>query len=61
MNFVEGGNGRCTAEFKVKAEHLNKLGGLHGGFSSTLGEFFGENFLQLFLDFKMRTKKILKI
>lgn len=33
---TDGGNGNCTAEFKVLPEYLNKLGGLHGGFTATL-------------------------
>jgi hypothetical protein len=38
VTFTSGGDGKLTAELKVKPEHLNKLGGLHGGFSSTLGK-----------------------
>lgn len=38
MTFISGGEGKLTAELKVGPEHLNKLGGLHGGFSSTLGK-----------------------
>lgn len=43
MNFVDGGDGKCTAEFKVLPEHLNKMGGLHGGFSSTIGLWLIQN------------------
>lgn len=37
VTFVEGGDGKATAELKLGKEHLNKMGGMHGGFSSTLG------------------------
>ncbi|XP_052872809.1 acyl-coenzyme A thioesterase 13 isoform X2 [Anopheles cruzii] len=33
---VSGGDGRCLAEFKVGEEHLNRAGGLHGGFTATI-------------------------
>lgn len=29
-------DGKCTAEFKVRPEHLNHGGGLHGGFTATV-------------------------
>ena len=32
------GSGRCKAEFQVADEHLNRTGGLHGGFTSCLVE-----------------------
>ncbi|XP_063702377.1 acyl-coenzyme A thioesterase 13-like [Culicoides brevitarsis] len=34
--FTAGGSGNVTAELKVAAEHLNRGGGLHGGFIATL-------------------------
>uniref|UniRef100_A0A182JCU0 Thioesterase domain-containing protein n=1 Tax=Anopheles atroparvus TaxID=41427 RepID=A0A182JCU0_ANOAO len=33
---VSGGDGHCLAEFKVQEEHLNRAGGLHGGFTATI-------------------------
>ncbi|CAG9810128.1 unnamed protein product [Chironomus riparius] len=36
ITFVDGGDGKATAELKLGKEHLNKMGGMHGGFSSTL-------------------------
>lgn len=36
MTIVEGGDGKCKAAFKVLPEHLNRNGGLHGGFSATV-------------------------
>ncbi|XP_065362238.1 acyl-coenzyme A thioesterase 13 [Calliphora vicina] len=33
---TSGGEGKCTAEFTVSREHLNRMGGLHGGFTATL-------------------------
>lgn len=35
-----GGDGTCLAEFKVLPEYLNKLGGLHGGFTATIVDNF---------------------
>uniref|UniRef100_A0A336LNN2 CSON015031 protein n=1 Tax=Culicoides sonorensis TaxID=179676 RepID=A0A336LNN2_CULSO len=34
--FTAGGSGHATAELKVASEHLNRGGGLHGGFIATL-------------------------
>uniref|UniRef100_A0A1I8PIX2 Thioesterase domain-containing protein n=1 Tax=Stomoxys calcitrans TaxID=35570 RepID=A0A1I8PIX2_STOCA len=36
VKITSGGEGKCTAEFIVSTEHLNRLGGLHGGFTATL-------------------------
>lgn len=36
MQITGGGEGKCTAEFTVGPEHLNRVGGLHGGFTATL-------------------------
>lgn len=36
VKITSGGEGKCTAEFTVSSEHLNRLGGLHGGFTATL-------------------------
>ncbi|CAO1357020.1 unnamed protein product [Diamesa serratosioi] len=36
LTIVGGGQGKCQAEFKVLPEHLNRGGGLHGGFSATI-------------------------
>ncbi|XP_037940300.1 acyl-coenzyme A thioesterase 13 [Teleopsis dalmanni] len=36
VKITDGGDGRCTAEFTVSEEHLNRGGGLHGGFTATL-------------------------
>jgi len=36
ITIVSGGDGACSAEFKVQQEHLNGGGGLHGGFIATL-------------------------
>ncbi|RZC32282.1 4HBT domain containing protein, partial [Asbolus verrucosus] len=30
------GEGRCSAELKVEDDHVNVMGGLHGGMSATL-------------------------
>lgn len=32
--------GRCVAEFVVKSENLNTMGGLHGGFTATVIDNF---------------------
>ena len=37
---IGGGDGKCLAEMKVKTEHLNGMGGLHGGLSSTIVDVF---------------------
>ncbi|KAG5667847.1 hypothetical protein PVAND_015816 [Polypedilum vanderplanki] len=36
LKFIDGGDGKATAELTLKPEHLNKMGGLHGGLSSTI-------------------------
>lgn len=36
MKIVGGGDGACTAEFTIAPEHINKGGGLHGGYTATL-------------------------
>uniref|UniRef100_A0A1A9WTM0 Thioesterase domain-containing protein n=1 Tax=Glossina brevipalpis TaxID=37001 RepID=A0A1A9WTM0_9MUSC len=36
VRITGGGDGKCTAEFTVAVEHLNRVGGLHGGFTATL-------------------------
>lgn len=36
MKILGGGDGICTAEFTAGPEHLNKGGGLHGGYTATL-------------------------
>uniref|UniRef100_A0A1B0AI39 Thioesterase domain-containing protein n=1 Tax=Glossina pallidipes TaxID=7398 RepID=A0A1B0AI39_GLOPL len=36
VKITGGGDGKCTAEFTVAVEHLNRAGGLHGGFTATL-------------------------
>ncbi|EDW78830.1 uncharacterized protein Dwil_GK12658 [Drosophila willistoni] len=36
VQITGGGDGICTAEFKVGPEHLNRGGGLHGGYTATL-------------------------
>ena len=36
MSFVSAGNGKCNIELTVGEEHLNRFGGLHGGFMATL-------------------------
>ncbi|XP_030372135.1 acyl-coenzyme A thioesterase 13-like [Scaptodrosophila lebanonensis] len=36
VKITGGGDGVCTAEFKVAPEHLNMGGGLHGGYTATL-------------------------
>ncbi|XP_067635278.1 acyl-coenzyme A thioesterase 13-like [Eurosta solidaginis] len=36
VEIVDGGEGKCTAKFKVAPEHLNRGGFLHGGFTATI-------------------------
>lgn len=36
IKITGGGNGECLAEFTVAPEHLNRMGGLHGGFTATV-------------------------
>jgi len=36
VKIIGGGDGKCTAEFQVATEHLNRVGGLHGGYTATL-------------------------
>lgn len=36
MKIVGGGDGVCKAEFTIAPEHINKGGGLHGGYTATL-------------------------
>lgn len=36
ITITAAGDGKCTAEFKVQPEHLNRGGGLHGGFTATV-------------------------
>ncbi|KAM8709188.1 hypothetical protein ACLKA7_016060 [Drosophila subpalustris] len=36
VTILGGGDGVCTAEFTVAPEHINKGGGLHGGYTATL-------------------------
>ncbi|XP_055915288.1 acyl-coenzyme A thioesterase 13-like [Eupeodes corollae] len=36
VEITSGGDGKCLAEFTVSEEHLNRGGGLHGGFTATL-------------------------
>lgn len=36
ITITGGGDGNCVAEFKVLPEYLNKIGGMHGGFTATL-------------------------
>ncbi|KAI8116976.1 hypothetical protein FF38_12925 [Lucilia cuprina] len=36
VKITSGGDGKCSAEFTVSREHLNRMGGLHGGFTATL-------------------------
>ncbi|XP_058835475.1 acyl-coenzyme A thioesterase 13-like isoform X1 [Topomyia yanbarensis] len=36
IQMISGGDGKCVAEFKVAEEHLNRAGGLHGGYTATL-------------------------
>ncbi|XP_011214495.2 acyl-coenzyme A thioesterase 13 [Bactrocera dorsalis] len=36
VQIIDGADGKCTAEFKVAPEHLNRGGTLHGGFTATI-------------------------
>ncbi|EDW68969.2 acyl-coenzyme A thioesterase 13 [Drosophila virilis] len=36
VKITNGGEGRCVGEFIVAAEHLNRLGSLHGGLTATI-------------------------
>ncbi|XP_055385638.1 acyl-coenzyme A thioesterase 13-like [Condylostylus longicornis] len=36
IKIIGGGDGKCSAQFTVSEEHLNRGGGLHGGFTATL-------------------------
>lgn len=36
IHIIDGADGKCTAEFKVGPEHLNRGGFLHGGFTATI-------------------------
>lgn len=36
ITITSAGDGKCTAEFKVQPEHLNRGGSLHGGFTATV-------------------------
>ncbi|XP_054733313.1 acyl-coenzyme A thioesterase 13-like isoform X2 [Anastrepha obliqua] len=36
IQITDGGEGKCTAIFKVAPEHLNRGGFLHGGFTATI-------------------------
>ncbi|EDW17737.1 acyl-coenzyme A thioesterase 13 [Drosophila mojavensis] len=36
VKILDGGDGICKAEFTVAPEHINKAGGLHGGYTATL-------------------------
>lgn len=36
VKITNGGAGRCVGEFIVSAEHLNRLGSLHGGLTATI-------------------------
>ncbi|XP_064539812.1 acyl-coenzyme A thioesterase 13 [Drosophila montana] len=36
VKITKGGEGRCVGEFIVSAEHLNRLGSLHGGLTATI-------------------------
>ncbi|TDG52895.1 hypothetical protein AWZ03_000438 [Drosophila navojoa] len=36
VKITSGGEGRCVGEFTVAAEHLNRLGSLHGGLTATI-------------------------
>lgn len=40
IEIVGGGDGKCTAEFTVQKENLNRGGGLHGGFTATVVDNF---------------------
>ncbi|XP_054085248.1 acyl-coenzyme A thioesterase 13-like isoform X4 [Zeugodacus cucurbitae] len=36
VQIIDGADGKCTAEFKVEPEHVNRGGFLHGGFTATV-------------------------
>jgi len=36
IEILTTGNGKCKARFTVNEDHLNALGSLHGGFTSTI-------------------------
>lgn len=36
IKITGGGDGVCLAEFTIAPEHLNRMGGLHGGFTATI-------------------------
>ncbi|KAH8398714.1 hypothetical protein KR222_001130 [Zaprionus bogoriensis] len=36
VKITSGGEGRCVGEFTVAAEHLNRMGSLHGGLTATI-------------------------
>lgn len=38
VKMISIGDGRCSAQFKVADEHLNRYGVLHGGFTASLIE-----------------------
>ncbi|KAL7733144.1 hypothetical protein ACLKA6_004666 [Drosophila palustris] len=36
IKITGGGEGRCVGEFTVQAEHLNRMGSLHGGLTASI-------------------------